>query len=160
MQKPINEKDCRVIGALLSLMSSDPNWQVRNQALSSIKLSKFTLLNGVIDRVGDENYNVRRNAIVILSEKALIESINLEKKLFILSNSLKDKDSFVLDICCRKLLPSWLAHKDIDNDLCKLLQALDVVNATETAELIFNSMFKKSSIETIADKFIGFLNQR
>ena len=44
--------------------------------------------------------------------------------------------------------------------MCKLLKALDVVDATETAELMLNSMYKESSIETITNEFIELLNER
>jgi condensin complex subunit 3 len=156
LQDP-NDKDCRVIKALLFLMSFDPNWQVRYQAISNIAFSKMTL-SDIIDRVRDPSPFVRRKAIFILSEKVLIKFISIEKRLFILNYSLKDEDASVLDTCCKKLLPSWLAHKE--NDLCKLLKALDVVDATETAELMLNSMYKESSIETITNEFIELLNER
>lgn len=156
LQDP-NDKECRVIKALLFLMSFDPNWQVRYQAISNIAFSKVTL-NDIIDRVRDPSPFVRRKAIFILSEKVLIKFISIEKRLFILNYSLKDDDAGVQETCCKKLLPSWLAHKE--NDLCKLLKALDVVEAMETAELMLNCMYKEHSIETLTNDFVELLDEK
>ena len=156
LQDP-NDRECRVIKALLFLMTYDPNWQVRYQAISNIAFSKTTL-NDIIDRVRDPSAYVRRKAIFILSEKVLIKFISIEKRLFILNYSLKDEDTGVLETCCKKLLPSWLAHKE--NDLCKLLKALDVVDAAETAELMLNSMYKESSLDSLTSDFVHLLNEK
>jgi hypothetical protein len=101
---------------------------------------------------------VRRKAIFILSEKVLIKFITIEKRLFILNHALKDKDEGVIDTCCKKLLPSWLAFKE--NDLVKLLKALDVVDALDTAELMLNSMFRDYSIGQITQEFVHLLDEK
>lgn len=156
LQDP-NDRDCRVIKALLFLMTYDPHWQVRYQALSNVAFSKMTLPD-IIDRVRDPNPNVRRKALHILSEKVLIKFISIEKRLFILNYSLKDDDPGVLETCTKKLLPSWLAFKE--NDVCKLLKALDVVGATETAELMLNKMYADSSLDTLCKDADHLLNEK
>jgi hypothetical protein len=138
-------------------MTFDPNWQVRYQALSHVAFSKMTLPD-IIDRVRDQNANVRRKALLILSEKVLIKFISIEKRLFILNYSLKDEDPSVLETCCKRLLPSWLAFKE--NDLCKLLKALDVVQATETMELMLDKMYTDSPTETLCNEFCTLLNEK
>lgn len=149
LQDP-NDKDCRISTAFLFLMQFDPNWQVRFQALSHIAFSKQTLPD-IIDRVRDPHSSVRRKALLILSEKVLIKFISIEKRLFILNYALKDEDTTVVDTCCKKLLPSWLVFKE--NDVCKLLKALDVVEATETMELMLEKMFSEHSSEQLFKEF-------
>jgi hypothetical protein len=127
-------------------MTQDPHWQVRFQALSRIAFSKQTLTR-IIDRVRDMNPSVRRKALIILSEKVLIKFINVEKRIFILNYSLKDDDPLVLETCCKKLLPSWLAFKE--NNIIKLLKALDVVEATETVVLLLDKMYADDSLESL-----------
>ena len=136
--------------ALLFLIKHDPHWQVRYQALAHIAFSKQTLPH-IIDRVRDLNPTVRRKALLILSEKVLIKFISIEKRIFILSYSLKDDDPLVLETCCKKLLPSWLAFKE--NNIIKLLKALDVVEATETIELMLNKMYADDSLESLCKDF-------
>lgn len=138
-------------------MSYDPNWMVRYQALSHIAFSKLTLPD-IIDRVRDPNANVRKKALLILSEKVLIKFISIEKRLFILKHSLKDEDITVVDTCAKRLLPSWLAFKE--NDIVKLLKALDVVEATETTELMLEKMNTETSMESLCDDFVGYLNEK
>jgi condensin complex subunit 3 len=156
LQDP-NDRECRVIHALKFLMTYDPNWQVRYQALSHVAFSKTTL-SDIIDRVRDPNPMVRRKALVILSEKVLIKFISIEKRLFILNYALQDFDKGVVDTCCRKLLPSWLAFKE--NDICKLLKALDVVEATETIELMLNKMHANATLDSICNDFIVNLDEK
>lgn len=156
LQDP-NDRDCRVMKALLFLLTYDPHWQVRYQALSHVAFSKVTLPD-IIDRVRDPNPLVRRKALLILSEKVLIKFINIEKRLFILNYSLKDEDKTVLETCTKKLLPSWLAFKE--NDMCKLLKALDVVDSTDTIELMLNKMNASNSLDTIVNDFLPFINEK
>jgi hypothetical protein len=156
LQDP-NDRECRVTKALLFLMTHDPNWQVRYQSLSLIAFSKHTLRE-IIDRVRDPHPNVRRKALLILSEKVLIKFISIEKRLFILNYSLKSTDEGVLETCCKKLLPSWLAFKE--NDLCKLLKALDVVDATETCELMLNKMYAEAQLDSLCTDFSPILNEK
>lgn len=156
LQDP-NDKDCRISTAFLFLMQFDPNWQVRFQALSHIAFSKQTLPD-IIDRVRDPNPSVRRKALLILSEKVLIKFISIEKRLFILNYALKDEDTTVVDTCCKKLLPSWLVFKE--NDVCKLLKALDVVEATETMELMLEKMFSEHSSEQLFKEFSHTLGDK
>lgn len=147
LQDP-NDRDCRISTAFLFLMQYDPNWQVRFQALSHIAFSKQTLPD-IIDRVRDPHPSVRRKALMILSEKVLIKFISIEKRLFILNYALKDEDTSVIETCCKKLLPSWLVFKE--NDVCKLLKALDVVEATETMGLMLEKMFENHSSQQLYD---------
>jgi condensin complex subunit 3 len=156
LQDP-NDRDCRVMKALLFLLTYDPHWQVRYQALSHVAFSKVTLPD-IIDRVRDPNPLVRRKALLILSEKVLIKFINIEKRLFILNYSLKDEDKTVLETCTKKLLPSWLAFKE--NDMCKLLKALDVVDSTDTIELMLNKMNASNSLDTIVNDFLPIINEK
>lgn len=156
LQDP-NDRDCRVIKALTFLMTFDPHWQVRFQALANIAFSKQTLPE-IIDRVRDPHPQVRRKSLLILSEKVLIKFISIEKRLFILNYSLKDEDHSVVETCCKKLLPSWLAFKE--NDLCKLLKALDVVDSTDTCELMLNKMYSHHSLETLCNDFSPLLNEK
>lgn len=157
LQDP-TDRECRVTKAIVFLMTHDPNWQVRYQALSHCAFSKHTLRD-IIDRVRDPHPTVRRKALVILSEKALIKYISIEKRLFILNYSLKSDDESVLDTCCKKLLPSWLAFKE--NDLVKLLKALDVVGANETCELMLNKMYEDSTLDSLCNDFVqsGLINE-
>ena len=138
-------------------MTYDPNWQVRYQALSHVAFSKMTLPD-IIDRVRDQNANVRRKALLILSEKVLIKFISIEKRLFILNYSLKDEDPAVLDTCCKRLLSSWLTFKE--NDMCKLLKALDVVQATDTMELMLDKMHADYSADALCTDFVTLLNDK
>ena len=147
-------KDCRISRVFLFLMTYDPNWMVRYQALSHVAFSKLTLPD-IIDRVRDPSANVRRKALLILSEKVLIKFINIEKRLFILNYSLNDDDPAVL---VKRLLPSWLAFKE--NDLVKLLKALDVVEATESMELMMDKMYGTHSLDTLCDDFSPLLNEK
>jgi hypothetical protein len=156
LQDP-NDRECRVIKALQYLLSYDPNWQVRYQALSQIAFSKQTLPD-IIDRVRDPNPNCRKKALLILSEKVLIKFISIEKRLFILRHSLKDSDESVLDVCVKKLLPSWLNFKE--NDLCKLLKALDVVDSTDICQLMLNKMYEDTSLDRLCGEFGHHLNER
>lgn len=156
LQDP-NDRECRVIKALLFLMTYDPHWQVRYQALSHVAFSKLSL-SEIIDRVRDPNVNVRRKALLILSEKVLVKFISIEKRLLILNYSLKDDDSSVVETCCKKLLPSWLAFKE--NDVCKLLKALDVVDATETCELMMDKMHEDHSLDSLCNDFAHLLNEK
>ena len=149
LQDP-NDRECRVIEALLFLIQHDPHWQVRYQALANIAFSKKTLPI-IIDRVRDMNSSVRRKALLILSEKVLIKFISMEKRIFILNYALKDDDQLVSETCCKKLLPSWLAFKE--NNIVKLLKALDVVEATETVELMLNKMYENDSLESLCKDF-------
>lgn len=156
LQDP-NDRDCRVIKALLFLMAYDPHWQVRFQALSNIAFSKQTLPE-IIDRIRDPHPQVRRKAILILSEKVLIKFISIEKRLLILNYALKDQDQSVVDACSKKLIPSWLAFKE--NDVCKLLKALDVVDSTSTCEIMLNKIYAENSLETICKEFSHNLNEK
>lgn len=156
LQDP-NDKDCRISTAFLFLMQFDPNWQVRFQALSHIAFSKQTLPD-IIDRVRDPHPTVRRKALLILSEKVLIKFISIEKRLFILNYALKDEDPSVTEACCKKLLPSWLTFKE--NDVCKLLKALDVVEATETMTLMLDKMFQEHSAQQLYDEFAHLLSEK
>lgn len=149
LQDP-NDRDCRVIQAFLFLMKHDPHWTVRFQALAHIAFSKQTLPS-IIDRVRDVHPTVRRKALLILSEKVLIKFINMEKRIFILNYSLKDDNQTVLETCCKKLLPSWLAFKE--NNVIKLLKALDVVVATEIVELMLSKMYEDDSLEGLCKDF-------
>ena len=149
LQDP-NDRECRVIKVLVFILNHDPHWQVRYQALSHVAFSKQTLPE-IIDRVRDPHALVRRKALIILSEKVLIKFINIEKRLFILRYALKDDESGVVETCCRKLLPSWLAAKE--NDLCKLLKALDVVEARDTVELMLNKMHETHALDSICSEF-------
>jgi hypothetical protein len=135
---------------LIFLMEYDPHWQVRYQVISHLAFSKQTLPH-IIDRVRDQHPNVRRKALFILSEKVLIKFITVEKRLFILNYSLKDHDAAVAETCWKKLLPSWLAFKE--NNIVKLLKALDVVEATELIELMLNKINQDESLETICKDF-------
>lgn len=154
LQDP-NDKNCGVIKALIYLINHDPNWQVRFQALSNVAFSKQTLPH-IIDRVRDSHPIVRRKALFILSEKVLIKYITIEKRLFILNYSLKDDDSSVLETCCKKLLPSWLAFKE--NNMIKLLKALDVIKASDLCELMLDNLYKEESIEFLIRDF-GLINE-
>ena len=156
LQDP-NDRDCRVIRALLFLMTYDPHWQVRYQALSHVAFSRITLTD-IIGRVCDPHPSVRRKALLILSEKVLIKFISIEKRLFILNYALKDDDKAVLETCCKKLLPSWLAFKE--NDIVKLLKALDVVEATDTAELMLTKMYADESLERLYSDFSVVLTDK
>jgi hypothetical protein len=156
LQDP-NDRECRVTRALTFLMTHDPNWQVRYQALANIAFSRTTLPD-IIDRVRDPNPNVRRKALLILSEKVLIKFINIERRLFILNYSLKDDDPGVVETCCKKLLPSWLAFKE--NDICKLLKALDVVQATDTMKLMLNKMYASHSTDSLISDFQTQMNEK
>jgi hypothetical protein len=156
LQDP-SDRECRVTSALVFLMNHDPNWQVRYQALSNVAFSKHTLRE-IIDRVRDPHPTVRRKALLILSEKVLIKFITIEKRLFILNYSLKTNDETVVETCCKKLLPSWLAFKE--NDLCKLLKALDVVDANETCELMLNKMYAEASLDSLCNDFVHNLNEK
>jgi hypothetical protein len=156
LQDP-SDKDCRISTAFLFLMQFDPNWQVRFQALSHIAFSKQTLPD-IIDRVRDPHASVRRKALMILSEKVLIKFISIEKRLLILNYALKDEDESVTEACCKKLLPSWLAFKE--NDVCKLLKALDVVDATDTMNLMLDKLFVDHSCEKLYDEFSHILNEK
>jgi hypothetical protein len=156
LQDP-NDRDCRISTAFLFLMQYDPNWQVRFQALSHIAFSKQTLTD-IIDRVRDPHPSVRRKALMILSEKVLIKFINIEKRLLILNYALKDEDTSVIDTCCKKLLPSWLVFKE--NDVCKLLKALDVVEATETMGLMLEKMFENHSSQQLYDDVAHILTDK
>jgi hypothetical protein len=138
-------------------MNYDPNWQVRYQALAHIAFSKQTLPD-IIDRVRDPSPQCRKKALIILSEKVLIKFISIEKRLFILNYALKDTDESVLEAACRKLLPSWLTFKE--NDLCKLLKALDVVDATETCELMLDKMHTETPLDTLYKDFAPLLNEK
>lgn len=138
-------------------MTYDPNWMVRYQALSHVAFSKMTLPD-IIDRVRDPSANVRRKALIILSEKVLIKFITIEKRLFILNYSLNDEDPTVMDTCVKRLLPSWLAFKE--NDLVKLLKALDVVEATETMELMMDKIYGNHNLNTLCDDFAPILNEK
>ena len=138
-------------------MSYDPNWMVRYQALAHIAFSKLTLPD-IIDRVRDPNTNVRKKALLILSEKVLIKFITIEKRLFILKYSLKDDDISVVDTCTKRLLPSWLAFKE--NDIVKLLKALDVVEATETMELMLDKLNTETTMESLCNDFISYMNEK
>lgn len=155
LQDP-NDRQCRVIKALLFLMNYDPNWQVRFQALSNIAFSKNTLPH-IIERVKDVHATVRRKALMILSEKVLIKFISIERRLFILNYSLKDIDEGVVDTCCKKLLPSWLTVKE--NNVVKLLKALDVVEASELMSLMLDKMYRDDSIEALIKDFT-YLNEK
>lgn len=99
LQDP-NDRECRVMKALVFLMNFDPHWQVRFQALANIAFTKQTLPE-IIDRVRDPHPQVRRKALMILSEKVLIKFISIEKRLFILNYALKDSDQSVTDTCCK-----------------------------------------------------------
>ena len=156
LQEP-SDRECRVTSALVFLMNHDPNWQVRYQALSHVALSKHTLRE-IIDRVSDPHPTVRRKALLILSEKVLIKFITFEKRLFILNDSLKSNDQSVVETCCKKLLTSWLAFNE--NDLCKLLKALDVVDAYDTCELVVNKMYAETPLNTLCNDFIHNLNEK
>lgn len=156
LQDP-NDRECRIIKALQFLMTYDPNWQVRYQALAHIAFSKQTL-SDIIDRVRDPNPNCRKKALLILSEKILIKFITIEKRLFILNYSLKDIDESVVEVSVKKLLPSWLNFKE--NDMCKLLKALDVVDSTEICELMLNKMYHDTSVDTICSDFAHILNEK
>ncbi|RNA41324.1 Condensin complex subunit 3 [Brachionus plicatilis] len=156
LQDP-TDRDCRVIKALLFLMTYDLHWQVRFQALSNIAFSKQTLPE-IIDRVKDPHPQVRRKAILILSEKVLIKFISIEKRLLILRYALKDQDESVVDACSKKLIPSWLAFKE--NDVCKLLKALDVVNSHNTCQLMLDKMFAENSLESLCQEFSHNLNEK
>jgi hypothetical protein len=149
LQDP-NDRECRVTRALTFLMTHDPHWQVRYQALANIAFSRTTLPD-IIDRVRDPNPNVRRKSLLILSEKVLIKFINIERRLFILNYSLKDDDPGVVETCCKKLLPSWLAFKE--NDICKLLKALDVVQATDTMKLMLKKMYASHTVDSLIGDF-------
>ena len=142
--------------ALSFLMTNNKHWEVRYQALSHIALSKQTLPN-IIHCVRDVDPTVRQKALLIISEKILIKFISIEKRLFILNNSLKDEDASVSETCCRKLLPSWLAFKE--NSIIKLLKALDVVEATETVELMLNKMYSDDSVKSLVIDF-SLLNEK
>jgi hypothetical protein len=89
--------------------------------------------------------------LLILSEKVLIKFISVEKRLFILNYSLKDEEAIVSETCWKKLLPSWLAFKE--NNIIKLLKALDVVEATELIELMLNKINEDESLETLCKDF-------
>lgn len=154
---PPLSKDCRISRVFLFLMTYDPNWMVRYQALSHVAFSKMTLPD-IIDRVRDPSANVRRKALIILSEKVLIKFITIEKRLFILNYSLNDEDPTVMDTCVKRLLPSWLAFKE--NDLVKLLKALDVVEATETMELMMDKIYGNHNLNTLCDDFAPILNEK
>jgi len=156
LQDP-NDRDCRISKVFLFLMTYDPNWMVRYQALSHVAFSKMTLPD-IIDRVRDPHSSVRKKALLILSEKVLIKFITIEKRLFILNYSLNDEDPAVLDTCIKRLLPSWLAFKE--NDMVKLLKALDVVEATETMELMLDKMSEEQEMESICNDFVGLLNEK
>ena len=149
LQDP-DDRECRVIEAFIFLIKHDPHWPVRFQALTHIAFSKRTL-PVIIDRVRDVHPSVRRKALLILSEKVLIKFISMDKRIFILNYALKDDDSLVLETCCKKLLPSWLAFKE--NNIIKLLKALDVVEATETVELMLNKMYENDSLESLCRDF-------
>ena len=138
-------------------MSYDPNWMVRYQALAHIAFSKLTLPD-IIDRVRDPNTNVRKKALLILSEKVLIKFITIEKRLFILKYSLKDDDISVVDTCTKRLLPSWLAFKE--NDIVKLLKALDVVEAPEIMELMLDKLNTETTMESLCNDFISYMNEK
>jgi len=156
LQDP-NDRDCRISTAFLFLMQYDPSWMVRFQALSHIAYSKQTLPD-IIDRVRDPHPAVRRKALMILSEKVLIKFISIEKRLFILNYALKDDDASVVETCCKKLLPSWLVFKE--NEICKLLKALDVVEATETMGLMLEKMFENHSSQQLYEDVVHILTEK
>lgn len=131
-------------------MNYDPNWQVRYQALAHLAYSRITL-NDIIDRVRDPSPHVRKKALLTLSEKVLIKYISIERRLFILNYALNDTDEAVVDVAARKLLPSWLTFKE--NDVCKLLAALDVINSTATCELMLERLYSDAPVQTIYDDF-------
>ena len=147
LQDP-NDSKCVVTNSFLSLMKFDTDEQVRFEALAHITFRKHTL-SGIIDKVLDPNPNVRRKAVDILSENVILKFIGIEKRLFILNNALKDKDSSVVEACCKKLLASWMIFKE--NDICKLLKALDVVQDTETMGLMLDKMFESQSSQQLYD---------
>ena len=158
MYNDLNDlKECRISRVFLFLMTYDPNWMVRYQAVSHVAFSKRTLPD-IIDRVRDPNANVRKKALFILSEKVLIKFISIEKRLFILNYSLNDEDQAVVDACTKRLLPSWLAFKE--NDYVKLLKALDVVEATDSMTLMLDKMCSNNSLDTICTDFTALLNEK
>jgi hypothetical protein len=44
--------------------------------------------------------------------------------------------------------------------LCKLLKALDVVDATETCELMLNKMYVDAKLEGLCSEFAPILNEK
>ena len=76
----------------------------------------------------------------------MIKFKSMDKRIFILNYALKDDDPLVLETCCKKLLPSWLAFKE--NKIIKLFKALDFVEATEIVELMMNKMYENDSLES------------
>lgn len=149
LQNP-NDQACQIIQAFIFLMEHDPSWKVRLQALAYVGFSRKTIPY-IIDRVRDMHPMVRQKAILILSEKVLIKFINIEKRIFILNSSLKDVDQTVVETCCNKLLPSWLRFKE--NNIIKLLKGLDVVQATDTIELMLNKMHENDCLKTLCKDF-------
>lgn len=159
LQDP-NDSECRVIKALEFLLTFDPSWHVRFQTLLHIAPSRKTL-PGIIDRVRDPTPQCRKKALMILSEKVKIKYISIEKRLFILNYALKDTDESVVQVASRKLLRSWLATKE--NDMCKLLKALDVVVSTSTCELTLEKLHSQQfySLDMIyADFATSLLDQK
>lgn len=136
-------------------MSYDPNWQVRYQALAHLAYSRITL-NDIIDRVRDPSPHVRKKALLTLSEKVLIKYISIERRLFILNYALNDTDEAVVEVAARKLVPSWLTFKE--NDACKLLAALDVINSTATCELMLERLYTDTPVQSIYDEFAPALH--
>ncbi|CAC5372304.1 YCG1 [Mytilus coruscus] len=155
LQDPKDE-NCPVIKAYLFLIQSDPNPEVRRAVMSCIAPSPKTL-PAILEKTRDVKDTVRKTAYNVLGEKVHIKALSIANRERLLQEGLTDRVESVKEACSSKLLQAWL--RTFGGNVLELLGALDVEYATDTCELVLNTLFKHTSTAELIKNF-DILNEK
>lgn len=141
LQDPTDE-ECPVIDAFLRSLETDINADVRKHIILNIALSRKTLPY-VLGRIRDVKDVNRKTAYVILAEKVSVRALTIAQRIHVISVGLKDRSELVQQ-ACGQLLRAWL--RSYDNNVVKLLGALDTEGSVECSKMALEYLFKDAGI--------------
>ena len=143
---------CEVVDALINTLNTDKSREVRKAVLSVLPMCGFTLPY-VMARTRDEADDVRRVALLLLSEKTTMEmcaglDVRGHELSELLSKALRDRVPAVVE-AGQELVTSWF--DSCGGEPLTLLKALGVEGSEQTSacELALNALFASERLNAV-----------
>lgn len=93
----------------------------------------------ILGRIRDVKESNRKCAFVTLAEKVSIRALTIAQRVNLLSVGLKDRSNVVRQACLQ-MLKAWL--RSYEQNIFKLLEAIDIEESVECAELVLDHILK------------------
>nr|XP_047138807.1 condensin complex subunit 3 isoform X3 [Hydra vulgaris] len=153
LQDPEDEQ-CPVIDAFLHSMNTDTNADVRKTVLMNIALSRKTLPHLIVRTRDIKDLN-RKAAYLTLSEKVSVRALTIAQRISLLTFGLNERSDMVRQSCIH-MLKQWL--RKFDNNVVKLLEALDTEGSLECSKLVLEALLKDAPIQKLEEHVASLLS--